>query len=464
MLRTAPGWLKALLIGQLVSAAGSLAWLYLTLWLVSDRHLATGSAGLVTATYGAGAIAGNLFGGSVGDRFGMRSALATTKGVALLTCIAFPICPTTGLAPLALVTGLAGGMGRPLMSAIVATGMPTEVRREAVAWSRAAFNAGTVIGPPLGGLLAVHHFGWVFVIDGLTSAVLLVVVLCAVPRHVVPRVKVPHGLLGVLRTDGSIRTLVLSVLTVDTTYRLLYTAVPLFLVARHAPAWVYGATISLNGLGIVLLEPRVARRLSGRPATRVISAGYALVGAGWLLLALVPTVAGAFLTVLVITAGEMLYKPTATAHAADLAPAGMAGRYQSLYASASIGGMVLSPLLGTTLYGVAPALLWPTAAVTALVAARWVGGPGVWSAGQRVPLRAPTSIEGSGLMSDAAKGATEEAKGHLKRPTGKVLDDEDLAREGSAQVHKGREERRAAQHEAKAELHEAEERAAQRAK
>ncbi|MGB8649868.1 MAG: hypothetical protein WCD35_04320 [Mycobacteriales bacterium] len=52
---------------------------------------------------------------------------------------------------------------------------------------------------------------------------------------------------------------------------------------------------------------------------------------------------------------------------------GMEGRYQSLYASASIGGMVLSPLLGTTLYGVAPALLWPAAGATALVAARWIG-------------------------------------------------------------------------------------------
>jgi hypothetical protein len=48
MLRTAPAWLKALLLGQLVSAAGSLAWLYLTLWLVTDRGLQTGTAALVT--------------------------------------------------------------------------------------------------------------------------------------------------------------------------------------------------------------------------------------------------------------------------------------------------------------------------------------------------------------------------------------------------------------------------------
>jgi len=369
VLRTAPTWLKALLLGQLFSAAGSLAWLYLTLYLVNDRGLSAPAGGVVTAVYGAGAIAGNLFGGSLGDRFGLRLTLVATKGVALLSVAAFAVCPTAALAPLALLAGLTGGAGRPLMSAVVATGLPSELRREAIALSRAAFNAGAVLGPPLGGLLAAHHFGWIFLIDGATSAALLVVVLRWVPRAAAPAPARRRGLLSVLRLDGEMRRVVLSVLAVDTTYRLLYTVVPLFLVDRSAPPWLYGLTISLDGAIIVLLEPRVARRLASRPALQVIGAGYAVVGVGWLVLGAVPSVLSAFVAVLIISVGEMLYKPTATAHAADLAPAGMQGRYQSLYASASIGGMLLSPLLGTTLYGAAPRLVWPCAAVVALAAA-----------------------------------------------------------------------------------------------
>jgi MFS family permease len=369
VLRAAPAWLKALLLGQLVSATGSLAWLYLTLYLVNDRGLSAQAGGVVTAVYGVGAIAGNLFGGSLGDRFGLREALAATKGIALLSVAAFAVCPTPALAPLALLAGLTGGAGRPLMSAVVATGMPSELRREAIALSRAAFNAGAVLGPPLGGLLAAHHFGWIFLIDGATSAALLVVVLRWVPRAAAPAQGRRRGLLSVLRRDGEMRRVVLSVLAVDTTYRLLYTVVPLFLLDRSAPPWLYGLTISLNGAMIVLLEPRVARRLSSRPALQVISAGYVIVGAGWLVLGAEPSVLAAFVAVLVISVGEMLYKPTATAHAADLAPAGMQGRYQSLYASASIGGMLLSPLLGTTLYGAAPRLVWPCATIVALAAA-----------------------------------------------------------------------------------------------
>jgi MFS family permease len=68
----------------------------------------------------------------------------------------------------------------------------------------------------------------------------------------------------------------------------------------------------------------------------------------------------------------MLYKPTATAHAADLAPDGMVGRYQSIYASASIGGMLLAPLLGTAAYTASPRGVWFAAALLPWVAAAFL--------------------------------------------------------------------------------------------
>lgn len=65
----------------------------------------------------------------------------------------------------------------------------------------------------------------------------------------------------------------------------------------------------------------------------------------------------------------MLYKPTATAHVVDAAPEGMAGRFASLYAGASISGMVFAPALGGGAYQYLPNLLWTLGAVTAFTAA-----------------------------------------------------------------------------------------------
>jgi MFS family permease len=369
VLRTAPAWLKALLVGQLVNAACSLAFFYLTLYLVQSRHTSAGTAGLITGAYGVGAIVGNVGGGSLGDRLGLRPALGLAQALAAVSCVVVPLAPTAVLGPLVLVVGLTTGAARPLSSALVATALPPEQRREGIALSRAAMNAGVVVGPPLGGLLAEHHFGWVFVVDGLGSALLAFTVLRLVPAGGRVLGRPTSGLLGALRHDGRIRSLAVTVLAVDTTYRLLYTVLPLFLADHDAPAALYGLSISLNGIVIVLLEPRIARRLAGRPAVPVVATGYAAVGLGWLLLGVAPSVVIAFLAVLVITGGEMLYKPTATAHAADLAPEGMEGRYQSIYASASIGGMLLSPLLGTAVYAASPRFVWFAAAAIALAAA-----------------------------------------------------------------------------------------------
>ncbi len=77
--------------------------------------------------------------------------------------------------------------------------------------------------------------------------------------------------------------------------------------------------------------------------------------------------------VAVVTAGEMLYKPTATAHAADRAPEGMHGRYQSLYGAASIGGTVIAPPLAGALFQHSPHLMWVVGGVLALAAAGVLG-------------------------------------------------------------------------------------------
>ncbi len=224
-------------------------------------------------------------------------------------------------------------------------------------------NAGTVLGPPVGGLVAAYDFTWIFVGDAVASLLMLAVVLGVVPH--VERVPVPEGVprrvLGALRRDPRFVLLLVSVAVVDTAYRWAYTAVPWQLEELGAEPWVYGTTISLNCALIVLLEPYLAHRLRHREAWRLIATGFLLVGLGWLVVAPAPGIALVLVAVAVVTAGEMLYKPTATATAADRAPEGMHGRYQSLYGAASLGGMVIAPPLAGAL------LEWGSRPV-------WIGG------------------------------------------------------------------------------------------
>ena len=170
------------MVGQLVNGAGALAWIYLTLYLVEDRGMSAQQAGFAAAAYGVGLVGGNLGGGWFGDRFGLRTAALASQLPWAISCVAMPFVPGAALAFLAALAGLCGGAGRPNLTALVATALPPERRREGIALSRTASNAGFTIGPPLGGLLAAYDFSLVFVVDAVTSLVMAAIIWRWVPN------------------------------------------------------------------------------------------------------------------------------------------------------------------------------------------------------------------------------------------------------------------------------------------
>jgi len=93
-IRELPGWVRLLVLGRFINAAGALAMIYLAVYLVRDRGLEPGLAGVIAGGYGLGMIAGNLLGGWFGDRFGSKpTLLAGYLGWAVL-CLAFPFAGT----------------------------------------------------------------------------------------------------------------------------------------------------------------------------------------------------------------------------------------------------------------------------------------------------------------------------------------------------------------------------------
>jgi MFS family permease len=374
-IRELPTWLKILLLGRFVDSAGSMAGFFMTLYLVTHRHLAPDVAGLVVAAAGAASITGNLVGGWFGDRFGLRRSVIAAQLVGALSTAAIPFVPVAGIVVFVVLGGLIGGASRPLMSALVAVSMAGERRRESIAFWRTASNAGVMIGPPLGALLSAHSFGALFEIDAAAGLVMLAIVIRRMPAdvHIARASGSLVRLWPAVRRDRTFAAVLATVIVVDTVYRLQYSILPLHLAAVHQPTIVYGSLIAVNGALIVAGEAAIAVRLRGHSAVRVIAGGFALVGAGYAVF-LGPSagwlgIVVAAVAMTVITCGEMLYKPTATAYATDAAPAGLEGRYQSLYGGASIAGTILTPSIGGWAYVHVPSLIWPVAAVFALGAA-----------------------------------------------------------------------------------------------
>jgi MFS family permease len=367
--------------------------LFLTLYLTGPRDLAVPAAGLVAGSYGVGMLLGNITGGRWGDTFGHRVVLLFGSTVSGLGIAAVPWLPmevvVVALPLLAYLSATAGVSVGALSALAVARGD----RRTSVAIGRAASNAGFVLGPPIGALIVSQSYEALFVVDGVMTLAIRFLVAPMLPRAPAAPA-VPHedrvGLWRALRADRALMTLLPAVVLVDIVYRQLYTTVPLHLRDAGEPVALYTALIAVGSGLILLLEVPVALCLRGHSSYPIIATGYGLVGAGFVLFGLPVSAATAVLAMVVLTAGEILYKTTATAHVLDAAPDHLVGQYQGLYTGAATSGTMLAAPIGTAVYAGAPQLLWPLCGLTCAVAALVV-----LSSGRRTPAGSRSGSAGT---------------------------------------------------------------------
>jgi MFS family permease len=370
-MRDIPRVIWVLAAGRFASTAVSFMMIYFFLYLTGPRGLSPGAAGVISGVLGAGALLGNFTGGRFGDRWGHRRAFLGASTVTSGLALSIPWLPTAVLPAVVPALGYLSATAGVAQGALIALAVPPGDRRRSVAITRAAANAGFVIGPIVGAVLVTYSFTAMFVLEGALILAVRMVTARWLPAEPPPASdQGPRPTLWQsLRTDRRLLALLPAIVAVDIVYRQLYSTVPVSLHDRGQPVGLYALLIALGSGMILLLEIPVTITLRHRPSLRIIGIGYGLVGAGFALFGLS---AGAWLVVgamVVLTAGEILYKTTATAHVLDAAPAGLTGQYQGLYTGAATSGTMLAPAIGGAIYGAAPQLLWPGCALLAGLAA-----------------------------------------------------------------------------------------------
>lgn len=365
-----PFWV--LWAGTLLNRLGTMVEPFLGLYLTSMRGLSLAQAGVTMAVLGAGSLAGQLAGGLLADRLGRRATLtlATVGTGAAMLALGYAQGLPAILAA-ALVLGLLLDMYRPAAQAMVADIISPAERPRAFGLLFWAINLGWAVAMVLGGTLAQQGFLWLFWIDALTCAAFGLLVWRAIPetRTRDARAERTGGFGRVLRD----RVMVGYVLvTLIYTFVLMQgmTTMPLAMKQDGLGPRSYGLAIAANGALIIIVQPLVNAWLARRDHSLVLVAGFALVGVGYGLTSLASSLAAYTATILVWTLGEIIAASVLQAVVADLAPAGLRGRYGGLYGMAWSGGFLLAPLGGTQLLGAggAPAL-WLTCGGLTLAAA-----------------------------------------------------------------------------------------------
>jgi MFS family permease len=303
--------------------------------------------------------AGTLIGGYLADRYGRKPVMVSSMGLAAPALASYALVETVpAFVVVATAVGLALGLFAPAAQAAVADATDSSDREGAYALLKVASNAGFGSGFVAGGLLYGVARTAIFVVDGLTSAVVAVVLVAFLARtHDGSRDAT--GLVATVADWGravSNRTVfALALLNVGfaVMYSQMQATVPVFAEARLGlTSEQLGTLYVLNPLVIVVFQLPIVERIEGWRRTRglVASAGFwglsfvallGVFGAPWVLgVALV----GAFLVAR--TVGEILHSPLMTALTSDVGEAVDRGSHLSVVEVAKRLGFGIGPVIG----------------------------------------------------------------------------------------------------------------------
>ncbi|HEV7785798.1 MAG TPA: MFS transporter [Thermoanaerobaculia bacterium] len=355
-------WLLS--VASLVNRSGTMVMPFLTLYLVSKRGFTTTQAGEVLALYGVAAMAASYTGGWLCDRVSPVLVMKVSLALTGLSFLALgQLRSRLAIAAMVFVLSLVGEAFRPANLAALAAATGPVDRTRGFALLRLAVNMGMTLGPSVGGFLALHDYGWLFVADGVTCLLatgLLWLVPSGAEDAKAPRDRQSRAGSSPWRDGPFLAMMALMFLLATVVFQIVSTF-PLTLRDLYSFSEArIGLILAVNTLIIVLFEMVLIHKLSGRGDTlERVGLGAFLVCAGLALLPLGSSFLFAAFTVMVWTMGEMLAFPIASAVVADRAEEGSLGRYMGVFNLTFATSYVAAPLIGTRVYQTwGPRVLW----------------------------------------------------------------------------------------------------------
>ncbi|MFE2425958.1 MDR family MFS transporter [Streptomyces sp. NPDC059373] len=342
----------------LVNRVGSFVVAFLSLYLTVQRGYSASYAGLVASLFGLGGMIGSPAGGTLADRWGRRPTMlaAQLTAAASTAALGFARNPVA-IAALVFAMGFAVQASRPAVQAMLSDLVPGEDRQRAYSLNYWAINIGFSVASLSAGLIAVHGFLLLFLLDAATTLLCALVVFVKLPETrpaaepVVlsageePRAEPRAGTREVLR-DRRFMGLVGLNLLLAGIFAQTGIGLPISMGQDGMSSTDFGLVISVNGILIVLLQIPLTQLVTRHSPARLLSLGALLFGAGLGLTGFAGSIPLYALTVCVWSMGEIIYMPTSSAAVAKLSPPHARGRYSGIMGLSWSVANFAGPLLG----------------------------------------------------------------------------------------------------------------------
>lgn len=380
-LQSYPKEVRVFLIASLVnSAGGSLMWPLVTMYVFDELGHTMSDAGFVILIQSLGGIFGQLLGGALYHRVGVKKLIVGSLAMNAFGLFALPFTSQYWFIFIIMMgfIGFSNAMSMPAIQAFIGFRF-ADRRGELFNVVYVANNIGVALGTALSGVLADLSYHLSFVLNGLTAALFALFFFSYLTKvdkeegevHLSKRSRASGELpLPVLLRDMRIY-LYIGVGTLFLWFgnSIWNSGVSPFIIEEGMPKSMYGLLWTLNGILIFAAQPLVSwlrRSWTATTSSQLIGSGVFYLAA-YILMMVTQNYTGMVLAMVLATIGEMLMSPAIPAFLSEHGGKG-APFYIGLTGGIGAAGRVFGPYAMGVLYdqaGLAPAV-WLAAATAVL--------------------------------------------------------------------------------------------------
>jgi len=346
---------------------GTLLFPFFSLYITQKFNVGMTQAGVVLGIFSAFGLVGSMLGGALTDKFGRKNLILFGLIFSALSTLTLGFVNELAvLYPLAVIIGLLSNIAGPAHQAMVADLLPEKKRQEGFGILRVVANMSWIIGPTIGGFIANRSYFLLFVLDAVISCIVAVIFFFYIPETKPETSEEPESMLrtfagyGVVLRDLTYIAFLTASMLMGIVYQQMYNSLSVYLRDNHGISpQGYGFLLTTSAITVILFQFRTTRLIKKYPAFLMMALGTFFYMIGFGMFGFVIMYWLFALAIIIITIGEMIIMPTASALAANFAPEDMRGRYMAVFGvSWALPATVGPSAAGLILDNFNPNLLW----------------------------------------------------------------------------------------------------------
>ncbi len=376
-------WILA--FATLINRSGTMVLPFLALYMAKDFGVSAGSAGLVLAFYGFGALFTAPIVGKLSDKLGALRVMKLSLIITGLMLFVYPFITDYYLIlGYTVVWAVISEAFRPANLSLISTESEPAKRKISFALNRLAINLGMSIGPVVGGILTTIDFKLLFYVDGITSvAAGLFLMIVRFDAHanvdtirnlssessdlvsIEGDTKIINQVTGIQHRNSIFKDkfflfFLLSLIPVNIVFFQHIGGLPIYIVRDLGYSGaVFGFLSAINTVIIIFVEVPLNNAMAHWDDRKALALGAILCGIGFGLMALWGNIYFIAFTIVIWTFGEMIFFPASTSFTSTISPENRRGEYMGYFQMTFSLALMIGPWLGTEILDLLGAqILW----------------------------------------------------------------------------------------------------------